>query len=148
MALGVAAVKAEESGNTFLAILLGIPVVAWTLMLAGGSCAFAIWYAYEEIYHEGSWIPYVLWAIVAATAPWDYMAMKEGQGAPEATDAMVTASFLNIGCVAAFLGIWFFELRELVEIAIPIGVCLIFAQILNTIYSIAKARARRNPFNY
>ena len=75
LALGAAAATAEQRGSTVGAIVLAIPAMAWTLFLAGATCTYAMYFAYNEIDHEGSWIPYILWAIVIATAPWDYMAI-------------------------------------------------------------------------
>jgi hypothetical protein len=65
--------------RAFAAALIGLPAMIWTYAVIAVSCAWV--FSGITTTPHGSLIPYLLWGYAAATAPWSYMASKEGMTA-------------------------------------------------------------------
>jgi hypothetical protein len=75
------AAMAAQKGRSVLALVLGLPSLLWTYLPLFGSCFLFMKYAAQT--HDGSILPYLLWAYSTALAPWSYMAQKEQQAGNE-----------------------------------------------------------------
>jgi MFS family permease len=140
-----AAASAAERGKGFLAFIVGLPALLWTLIIACGSCAYLIHFASEQIDYQNSAMPYMLWALSFATTPWDYLAMKDQQASHpnDVPSSGITATFLNMGCIAAVVGFLFFERSSLIEIAVVIAVALAIGQMINLVLTVLMDRERQ-----
>jgi hypothetical protein len=80
--------------RAFAAALIGLPAMIWTYAVIAVSCAWV--FRGITMTPQGSLIPYLLWGYAAATAPWSYMASKEGNDGHSG----VAVFFASLGLIA------------------------------------------------
>lgn len=141
--LGAPAILLIRKGHRFWGGILGIPSLAWTHLIIVGSGAFVLFYFREEAYRSDYLLPFLLWGGAVAVAPWTYLASKE----PNSSPAHTSAFFFLTGVVAACVGILFFEVEALLEIATIIAVPMGLSFVLQLIQLAGSAVETHDPYN-
>lgn len=86
--------------HVLAAALLGLPAMLWTYAVIAASCAWV--FSGITSTPQGSLVPYLLWGYATATAPWSYMASKEGDDGYSG----VAVFFASLGVVAMMVAVW------------------------------------------
>jgi hypothetical protein len=124
MIFGMGAIAAGTIRNRFLLILAGIPAMAWTYVVAIGSCAVMLATVSDYIDWGDDSIPYLAWGASVSVAPWAFMAAKDAQSGGDSWAGM-TAGFLNIACISSCFLYYFEPFEGLDEWAIRIGAVML-----------------------
>ena len=106
LALVAAAAALEVRGNRVGALLASVPALLWTYAVVLGTSVLIMNFIGESIPRYENAIPYLLWGIVVAAAPWSFLAAKDAQAGNSDGYSSMTALFLFIGCTVA--SIWFY----------------------------------------
>jgi hypothetical protein len=130
MAGGIA-IGAER--NPFVAVLTGLPILAWTYAVAIGSSAFVMHTATDYIDWNDHRIAFLLWGASIALAPWSFLASKDNQSGNDNGGSTMTALFLNIAIISAAISYYLDPFNDLMEWVRRIGFVMAVSYVLQAL---------------
>ena len=134
LALVASAGALERSGKRIGAIVASIPALLWTYAVVLGTSVFILNYVSESIPMYENALPYLLWGIVVAGAPWSFLAAKDAQAGNSDGYSSMTAFFLLIGCTVSSVWFYFEGVDGWQDWAARLGMVLCFSLVLQLLF--------------